>query len=179
VAPDRTRHDDDPITPYYAYFLLQAMSGLKENQDALDYLRRNWGDMLRRGATTWWEKFNPAWPDDMNWALGQTAYLSLCHGWSSGPTTYLTENVLGVRPTGAGFGTVEICPHLGDLTWAEGDVPTPKGLIHVRAERKQSRLSAVVKLPPGVSATMLLGDKLLKVDKAGTYRLSTDESRQK
>ena len=75
------------------------------------------------------------------------------------------RSVLGVRPTGAGFGTVEICPHLGDLASAEGDVPTPQGLIHVRVERKQSRLSAVVKLPPVVSATILLGDKLLKADR--------------
>jgi len=175
VEPDRTRHDDDPITPYYAYFLLLAMSGLDQNQDALNYIRHNWGDLLRRGATTWWEKFNPAWPDGMKWALDRTAYLSLCHGWSSGPTTYLTETVLGVRPTGAGFGTVEIRPELGDLAWVEGDVPTPSGLIHVRVERKKHRLTAVVKLPPNLTATVLLPGQTLKADRAGTYRLSTDE----
>ena len=172
VVPDRTRHDDDPLTPYYGYFLLQAMSQLNQNQDALNYIRRNWGDMLRRGATTWWEKFNPAWPDDMKWALDQTAYLSLCHGWSSGPTTYLTENVLGVRPTSAGFATAEIAPQLGDLQWAAGDVPTPSGVIHVRAERKAEKLSCVVKLPPNVVATIRPSGKTLTADHAGTFRLT-------
>ena len=179
VAPDRTRHDDDPITPYYAYFLLQAMSGLNQNQDALDYLRRNWGDMLRRGATTWWEKFDPSWPDDMNVALDKTSYLSLCHGWSAGPTTYLTENVLGVCPTGAGFGAVEIRPQLGDLAWAEGAVPTPRGLIQVRVEHKKNRLTAVVKLPPNLAASILLPGQTLKADKAGTYRLSASLGQDK
>ncbi len=177
VKPDPTRHDNDALTPYYGCFLLHAMEQLGQYQDGNAFLRHYWGDMLRRGATTWWEKFNPSWPDDMKWALDQTAYLSLCHGWSSGPTTYLTETVLGVRPTGAGFGKVAIRPELSDLDWAEGAVPTPHGLIQVRVERKQSRLSAVVKLPRGVSATILLADKLLKADQAGTYRLATDESR--
>ena len=172
VEPDRTRHDDDPITPYYGYFLLQTMSQLDQNQDALNYIRRNWGDMLRRGATTWWEKFNPAWPDDMKWALDQTAYVSLCHGWSTGPTTYLTENVLGVRPTSAGFATVEIAPQLGDLQWAEGDVPTPSGVIHVRVERRAEKVRCVVKLPQNVAATIRLGEKTLTADHAGTFRLT-------
>ena len=170
VEPDRTRHDDDPITPYYGYFLLQTMSELNQNQDALNYIRLNWGDMLRRGATTWWEKFNPAWPDDMKWALDQTAYLSLCHGWSSGPTVYLTENVLGVRPTSAGYATAEIAPQLGDLKWAEGDVPTPAGVIHVRVERNKDKVQCVVKLPKNVIATIHLGGKTLKADHAGTFR---------
>ena len=172
VVPDRTRHDDDPLTPYYGYFLLQAMSQLDQTQDALNYVRRNWGDMLRRGATTWWEKFNPAWPDDMTWALDQTAYLSLCHGWSSGPTTYLTETVLGVRPTSAGFATAEIAPQLGDLHWAEGDVPTPNGVIHVRVERQAGKLNCVVKLPPHVVAAIRLGGKTFTADHAGTFRLN-------
>ena len=172
VVPDRTRHDNDPLTPYYGYFLLQTMSQLDQNQDALNYIRSSWGDMLRRGATTWWEKFNPAWPDDMKWALDQTAYLSLCHGWSSGPTTYLTENVLGVRPTSAGFATAEIAPQLGDLQWAEGDVPTPGGVIHVRVERKAEKLRCEVKLPANVVATIRLGEKTLTADHAGTFQLT-------
>lgn len=173
VEPDRMRHDDDPITPYYGYFLLQTMSRLKQHEDAMNYIRRDWGDLLRRGATTFWEKFNPAWPDDMKWALDQTAYLSLCHGWSSGPTTYLTENVLGVRPTSAGFATVEIAPQLGDLKWAEGCVPTPNGVIHVRVERKKEKFVCKVELPSKIEATIRLGTKTLKANHAGTFRIET------
>jgi alpha-L-rhamnosidase len=171
VEPDLTRHDDDPITPYYGYFLLQTMSKLNKNQDALNYIRLNWGDMLRRGATTWWEKFSPAWPEDMKWALDQTAYLSLCHGWSSGPTVYLTENVLGVRPTSPGYATVEIAPKLGDLKWAEGDVPTPNGVIHVRIDHQNDKLKCQLTLPKNVIATVHLNGKTVMVDHAGTNNL--------
>jgi hypothetical protein len=167
------RPDGEVMTPYYGYFVLQAMDKLAHNQDGLNLVRRYWGDMLRRGATTWWEMFDPSWPEGMKAALDKVIYLSLSHGWSSGPTTYLTETVLGVRPTGAGFETVEIRPELGDLTWAEGNVPTPNGLIHVRVERKHDRQTVVVKLPTHISATIQLSGKTLKADKAGTYRIST------
>ena len=171
VEPDRTRRDDDPITPYYGYFLLQAMEKMAYYQDGIDWIRSYWGDMLRRGATTFWEKFDPSWPDDMNVALDNTNYMSLSHGWASGPTTYLTETVLGVRPTGAGFSKVDIRPELGDLKWAEGDVPTPNGLIHIRVDRKNDRLTAVVKLPPHVAATIQLAGKSFEFKRAGTFRI--------
>ncbi len=173
VRPDPARPSDDTMTPYYGYFVLQAMGELSHNEDGLNLIRHYWGDMLRRGATTWWEMFDPSWPEGMKAALDKVIYLSLSHGWSSGPTSYLTETVLGVRPTGAGFSTVEIRPELGDLTWAEGNVPTPSGLIHIRVERKKDRQTVVVKLPPHISATIRLSGKTLNVDKAGTYRIST------
>jgi hypothetical protein len=173
VKRDQASLEDNVVmTPYYGGFVLQTLGKLDRHQDALDLIRRYWGDMLRRGATTWWEKFDPSWPEDCKWALDRMDCLSLCHGWSSGPTAYLTENVLGVRPTGAGFSTVKICPELGDLTWAEGDVPTPGGLIHVRVERKHDRLTALVKLPPHVAATIQLAGKSLAADHAGTYRIT-------
>jgi len=172
VKPDPTRHDDDPITPYYGYFMLQTMGELNQNQDALNYIRLNWGDMLRRGATTFWEKFSPTWPEDMKWALDQTNYMSLCHGWASGPTTYLTEYVLGVRSTSPGYATVDIAPQLCDLKWAEGNVPTPNGLIFVRVERNNNKLQCLVKLPKNIIATIHLSGKTLKADHSGTFRLS-------
>jgi len=164
--------ESEVMSPYYGYFVLQAMTKLDHPQTGLDLIRRYWGDMLRRGATTWWEKFDPAWPEDMKATLDKMPYLSLSHGWSTGPTSFLTETILGVRPTGAGFKTVEIAPHLGDLTWAEGDVPTPNGLIHVRVDRKGDSVTAGVTLPAHVSATISLGGKSLKADQAGVYQLT-------
>jgi len=61
-----------------------------------------------------------AWPEN---AVG-------CPAWS-----FATE-VLGVTPTKPGFAEFTIRPRLGDLEWAEGVVPSPKGDIPVRVERK-------------------------------------------
>jgi len=164
--------ESEVMSPYYGYFVLQAMAKLGQPQAGLELIRRYWGDMLRRGATTLWEKFDPVWPEDMKATLDKMPYLSLSHGWSTGPTSFLTETILGVRPTGAGFKTVEIRPQLGDLTWAEGDVPTPNGLIHVRVDRKGDSVTASVTLPANVSATISLGGKSLKADQPGVYQVT-------
>jgi hypothetical protein len=63
---------------------------------------------------------------------------SLCHGWASGPTAWLSEHVLGVKPLEPGCKKVMINPHLGDLTWVEGSFPTPHGVIQVRHEKDES-----------------------------------------
>jgi alpha-L-rhamnosidase len=168
--------ESEVISPYYGYFVINALEKLGRHQDAVDLIRRYWGDMLRRGATTWWEKFDPAWPEDLKATLDKMPYLSLSHGWSTGPTSYLTQTVLGVRPTSAGYRTVEIHPQLGDLTWAEGDVPTPGGLIHVRIEHQANQLKTTIKLPTDISAAVLLGQKSFKADHAGTFRFTASNS---
>lgn len=60
---------------------------------------------------------------------------SLCHGWASGPTSWLSEYVLGVQVVEPGCRVVRITPHLGDLEWVEGTFPTPYGVITIRHEK--------------------------------------------
>jgi hypothetical protein len=109
--------------------------------------------MLELGATTFWEGFNlewvpnasgidrlvPAGMKDIHGDFGDHCYKgfrhSLCHGWASGPTAWLSEHILGITPAAPGFEQVHIRPNLGDLDWAEGAFPTPRGDIWVRHER--------------------------------------------
>lgn len=104
-------------TPYFAFYLLRALYGLGMHREALDYTRKHWGDMLARGATTFWEQYEPQW--------------SLCHAWSSAPTYDLPAEVAGVRPLQPGFEefTVDVRP--ADLTWFRAVVPTVRGEIGV------------------------------------------------
>ncbi|KAK0629208.1 Six-hairpin glycosidase-like protein [Bombardia bombarda] len=48
------------------------------------------------------------------------SYVSHAHGWSSGPTSSLTERVLGLRVTGRAGGQWAFAPQMGDLTEVEG-----------------------------------------------------------
>ena len=154
-------------TPYYNFYVISAMSLAGHTAETLPFLRDYWGGMLAEGATSFWEGYDPSWEkDDFHAHLqadnGTGYFVSLCHGWSSGPTSWLTERVLGVRPTGGGFKTAEIVPDLGDLTWAEGDVPTPSGLLHARAEKQNGGITLSLSLPKDVVATVgLPGQSLL------------------
>jgi hypothetical protein len=64
--------------------------------------------------------------------------------------------VLGVRPLEPGYKRALIAPRLGDLTWAEGKLPTPHGPIAVRVEKAEPGLIVEVTLPQGSMAEVRL-----------------------
>lgn len=159
------------MSPFYGNYVLSAYGKLGQVQAGIDLMRRYWGGMLARGATTWWEVFDPSFSQDVNWSLDRMPYVSLCHGWSSGPTSYLTEVVLGVQPTAGGFDQVTIQPQLGDLAWAEGTVPTPHGKIRLRVQKGADKVVCTLTLPAGIHALVKLSGRTVPIDRAGTYTL--------
>jgi hypothetical protein len=142
------------ISPYYNYYVIRAMAEMGHREQALKWIRQYWGGMVDEGATSFWEAYDPSWyREDFHSSLqsdNRSGYfVSLAHGWSSGPTAWLMEQVLGIQPTGAGFSTVDIRPDLVDLDWAKGGEPTPRGLLSVDA-RKHGAIT--VDVPEGVVA---------------------------
>ena len=113
------------IEPFIGYYDVLARFATGEDKSALDLIRREWGFMLQNGPGTMWENINATTgkPEDV--------LPSWDHGWSSGAAPALTTQVLGVRPVAPGFAKFVVTPHVGDLQWASGTVPTPYGTIHV------------------------------------------------
>jgi hypothetical protein len=142
------------ISPYYNYYVIRAMAQMGHREEALKWIRQYWGGMVDEGATSFWEAYDPSWyHEDFHSSLqsdNRSGYfVSLAHGWSSGPTAWLMEQVLGIQPTGAGFSTVDIRPDLVGLDWAKGGEPTPHGLLKVDV-RKGGAIT--VDMPEGVVA---------------------------
>ena len=113
--------------------------------------------MIAEGATSFWESYDPRWPKQDFHAHLQADnktgyYVSLAHGWSSGPTAWLMEEILGIHATAAGFNQVAIRPDLAGLKWARGSEPTPRGLITVDVRPG----STVVTIPTGTVARVLV-----------------------
>jgi hypothetical protein len=157
------------LSTFYGYYVLQARAMAGDTQGCLDLLRAYWGGMLDLGATTFWEGFDLDWTPnatridelpipgrpDIHADFGNWCYQglrhSLCHGWAAGPTAWLTEHVLGLSPATPGFARLTVAPHLGDLQWARGTLPTPKGLITVEHERRSDgSVNSKVTAPEGV-----------------------------
>ncbi|MBQ0106053.1 MAG: alpha-L-rhamnosidase N-terminal domain-containing protein [Armatimonadetes bacterium] len=112
-------------SPFYEFFLLEALQNDNRPQEFLDIIRRDWGFMADKGATAFWEMWSCGTKE------GDRLTRSHCHGWSSAPTFFLSSFVLGIKPKKPGFEEVIIAPHFGDLDWARGTFPTPKGNIKV------------------------------------------------
>ncbi len=142
------------FSSFNQYFVIQAMARMNRYDEALASIRDQWGGQIEYGGTCFFEVFWPTWTQILgrndtipNSQAGKT---SLCHPWSSGVTKWLTEEVLGVKPTAPGFTTYEIFPHLGrKLTNVSGDVPTPRGNIH--ASFDVSKGTASVRAPEGTT----------------------------
>lgn len=154
------------FSTFYGYYMLQALAKSGEYNKSLAIIREYWGGMLALGATTFWEDFNLDWVDnvgridelptefknDIHADYGDYCYKGLrhsfCHGWASGPTAWLTEHVLGFEVLEAGCKKVKINPHLGDLTWVKGSLPTPYGVIEVEHKKgKNGKVISTVKAP--------------------------------
>jgi alpha-L-rhamnosidase len=145
------------LSPYYNYYVIRAMAQTGHRDAALKWIRQYWGGMVNEGATSFWEAYDPSWYlEDFHASLqsdNRSGYfVSLAHGWSSGPTAWLMEQVLGIQPTGPGFSTVDIRPDLVDLAWARGGEPTPHGLLKLEARKNGNAMAISIDVPEGVTA---------------------------
>ena len=72
---------------------------------------------------------------------------SLCHGWSSAPTAFLAEEVLGIKILEPGCKKIAIKPDLGNLSFAKGIYPTPYGIISVECSKNGENISVSYSAP--------------------------------
>jgi hypothetical protein len=97
------------------------------------------------------------------------------HAWGASPTYQLSARVLGVRPASPGFKAIEIRPNPGDLRWAKGSVPTPKGPIEVSWQNPpDGRFGFSVRAPDGVACRLYLPGSAKPIDFIGRISTGTD-----
>lgn len=169
---NRSCLSDNPcggLSTWYGYYVLQARAMAGDYAGCLDLIRTYWGGMLDLGATTFWEHFDTAWlhnagridepvkPGQVDVHRERGGYCfqglrhSLCHGWAGGPTAWLSEHILGVRPLEPGFRKARVRPNLCGLEYVHGVFPTPHGLIEVHCcTDKNGRLQADINAPKAI-----------------------------
>ncbi len=130
-------------TPYMRFYELEALCAMGEQPYVLKEMKNYWGGMLKLGATSFWEEYNPDKIGTEHLAMyGRPFGKSLCHAWGASPIYLLGKYYLGVQPTTPGYETYTIEPNLGGLAWIEGKVPTANGDIAVYCSKKEIRVSS-------------------------------------
>jgi len=124
VDPPKTTADYH-ISPYFSHYLFLLLEREGRSDEALDFIREYWGNMIADGFGSFWEFF--------------ISRNSLCHAWSTGPVNHLTRSVLGVWPGVDGDpDRIRIAPRPpASLERAEGTLPHPRGPIQVAWRRDQ------------------------------------------
>lgn len=147
-------------SPFNQYFVIQAMSKMNRYDEALATINDQWGGQIEYGATTFFEVFLPSWNSyklDINDAPvnNQCGYTSMTHPWSSGVTKWLSEEILGIKPTTPGFKTFDVIPHLGTtLKSVKGTTPTPEGLIAFAIDTKEG--AGMINVPNNTKARLAI-----------------------
>jgi hypothetical protein len=147
-------HYSDIISPYANGLEVDARFAAGDTTGAMQLLQDMWGQMLNPAGAyytgTFWEKLDPdGRPPDSE--------TSLAHGWSTTPTSALTQYVLGAAPVAPGYATWLIKPHPGALAWAEGTVPTPRGTITVNwTQSAVQAFTLTFRTPRGTSGTVVV-----------------------
>ena len=128
-----------PITtPYFKFFELDVMCSLGELKYATDLMLSYWGGMVKLGATSIWELYDPSEEGSAHYAMYGMKYgKSLCHAWGGGPIYLLGRYYLGVTPTKPGYEAFDVIPNLGGLHKIDGIVPIEGGEVSISLDEKQ------------------------------------------
>lgn len=148
-----------PITtPYFEFFELMAMCKGGNLSYARNMLESYWGGMLKLGATSVWEAYDPEDEDAEHYAMYSRSFgKSLCHAWGSGPILILGKYFAGVSKTEDGF---VVKPALDQYPEFYACVPLPSGEVRVSLANSELRVSSNVK-----GGRLIVGDKEYEIKK--------------
>lgn len=77
------------VSPYMYHHFIDALIRCDEKERALEEMKRYWGEMIRDGADTFWELYNPY--NKYESPYGSVIVNSFCHAWSCTPTYFLRK----------------------------------------------------------------------------------------
>ena len=78
------------VTPYMHHYIVEAMQTAGMSEESQRYMQYYWGDMIRKGADTFWEVYVPG--DDFLSPYKSHLMNSYCHAWSCTPTYLLRKD---------------------------------------------------------------------------------------
>ena len=121
------------VSPFISSFELLGRLTHRNTKDALGLLRTTWGWIINNKnstESTLLEGYltNGSFSYRNNRGYGYDAtYPSHSHGWSTGPTSALTNHILGLDITQPAGSEWTLSPQVGDLAFAAGGFTTPLG----------------------------------------------------
>ena len=102
-----------PITtPYFNFYELDMLAAAGGLDSVMTTIRAYWGEMLSRGAVTFWEEFDPKITGPEQYDMyGDKFGKSLCHAWAASPIYLLARYFVGLCQTDP-QGSFVLEPHL-------------------------------------------------------------------
>lgn len=84
-----TKEAVNPGAPYLYHYFIQALVNSGMNKEAKKYLIEYWGGMVKKGADTFWEVYDPK--NELLSPYGFYPINSYCHAWSCTPVYFIRK----------------------------------------------------------------------------------------
>ncbi|RCX18859.1 alpha-L-rhamnosidase-like protein [Anaerobacterium chartisolvens] len=145
--------------PFFQHIVLEVLISRERRGQAVELIKDYWGEMVARGAKTWWETFDKTTPHctiPSTYQGNTPTYLwegppvSLCHGWGASPAYILFQTVLGVDVSKLGKGVVRLSNPVGAVEYAKGGLPTQWGRISVEWSMDSGKQIGKIELPQDI-----------------------------
>jgi alpha-L-rhamnosidase len=144
---------------FWATYVFEVMGARGYGSEVVKFIREKWSPMISIGTT--WEGFE--------WS--GTGSGSCSHAWTAHPSFHFVNILAGIRQLGSAWESIEFAPHFADgIDFAETTVPSPKGEIKARWDRKGGNIQALVKIPSAMKLHVKLPGVNRIIAKAGTYK---------
>lgn len=144
---------------FFNHIVLEVLISAGKTGLALELIRSFWGRMLDRGATTWWETYDPDSPfctvpstyqGNTPSYLWEEAPVSLCHAWGSSPAYILQLIINGIDISMLGHGTIYVKEPTELVSSSSAKIPSPIGWIRISWERNGEFMTGELEVPEGL-----------------------------
>lgn len=108
--------------------------------NVMDETINYWGAMIKEGATTFWERYDPEEKGAEKYAMyGRKYGKSLCHAWGATPLYIIGRYIVGLKASENGK-SFTLKPDLAGLKRFKAEIPLAKGSVKVEADEKTIRV---------------------------------------
>lgn len=119
-------------TPYMRFYEMACLFKLGEHESVMKEIKDYWGGMLKMGATSFWEAYDPTEEEPKCYSMYNRPYgKSLCHAWGASPLYFVGRYILGIRPTKIGYSEFIVEPNLSIFSEFDAEMPLNEGLIKI------------------------------------------------
>ena len=152
----------DNVVSFITSFEIQSHFLVQKPDRALDLIRRSWGWYINNKNGTestviegYLVNGTFAYRSSRGYYY-DTSYVSHAHGWSSGPTSSLTNYIVGLSVTSQLGLTWSLAPQFGDLEYAQAGFVTSLGKYQASWTKEKNSYSIELKVPAGTSGEITL-----------------------
>lgn len=119
-------------TPYFKFYELDLMGQLGKLDNVKKQIEEYWGGMLKLGATTFWEEYDPRLNMEEQYKMYDNPYgKSFCHAWGASPIYLIGKYFLGIRQSENDPQKVIVEPQVKYFQSMNARVPVLNGEIKV------------------------------------------------